>query len=441
MCLLKMPILKELSWVIEGVDGLDIKLSKPQKANLIRFLTAVFILGTTTLSAIASGWLNVISVNALSHFMSYSWVNGELLMAGAVRFAAKTMNLMCIEIRLAIDDTMEHHSRFCKCIANVYNLFDHVTNTYCQARCVVFAYLVVNECIRFPIGWRVYRQGGKKKWELAIELVDQTLAFGFKISVVLFDSWYCIKPVVEALERRNLKFISELKSNYVAEFRVENSSKSIKLPIEKLFSYGVHLCKQIYLGLKSANEQKPERTLYKTQSLTAYVPAFEMKLKIVKSEDVRKGCYKLFVTNELSWEAQKMLEEYSYRWLIEEFFRNAKQFYGFEEASTRSEQGGALKFFLVSFADLLVSLQLWKSTQKNSHKRLQTVSAVLAHAAEENLKSLFEADVDHEKLQLIIENWLGICHAIQRKTRRDRRYLAPVNTENTSCEQPAEAAA
>ena len=112
--------------------------------------------------------------------------------------------------------------------------------------------------------------------------------------------------------------------------------------------------------------------------------------------------------------------------MIEEFFRNAKQLFGFEEASTRSEQGGTLKFFLVSFADLLVSLQLWRSAQGNSHKGLQTVSAILAQAAEENLKILFDTDTDHEKLRLIIESWLDICSSMQRKTRRERRSLAQV---------------
>jgi hypothetical protein len=179
--------------------------------------------------------MDVISVNALSHFMTYAGVDGELLMASAVRFAIRTMNLKEIPIKLAIDDTMEHHSRFCKCIANVYNLFDHALGTYCQAKCIVFAYLVINESIRFPIGWRVYRQGGKKKWELALELVDQTMGYGFKIYVVLFDSWYCVAPFVKALVNRKLIFISEMKSNNLAEFGVESGKKKIKILITKLF--------------------------------------------------------------------------------------------------------------------------------------------------------------------------------------------------------------
>ena len=422
MSLLKMPILNELSWVVEGVSGLDIKLTKPQKTNLIRLLTAMILLNTITLSTVATGWMDIISVNALSHFMTYSGLKRELFMASAVRFAIRAMNLKGIAIKLAIDDTMEHHSRFCKCIANVYNLFDHALGTYCQAKCIVFAYLVINERIRFPIGWRVYRQGGKKKWELAIELVDETLGHGFVIYVVLFDSWYCVAPFVKALVNRKLTFISEMKSNNLAEFSAEGSKRKVKILITKLFEYGKHLCEDVLLGLKSNNEEKPARTLYKTQSINAYVSALGMKLKLIKSIDVRKGCYKIFVTNELSWNTQKVLEEYSYRWLIEEFFRNAKQLFGLEGASIRSEQGGAIKLFLVSFADLLVSLQLWRSAQNNFQKGLPTVSAILARAAEENLKHLLNTN-DHDALKRIVSNWLKICHKEQYKSRRERRSL------------------
>jgi len=424
MCLLKMLILKDISWVTEGVNGLDARLTKPQKTNLVRLLTAVILLCTMSLSSTAIGHLGAVSINALSHFMSYSGILGEVLMVSAVRFMIKMIGLQGASVRLAIDDTMEHHSKLCKCIANVYNLFDHVIGTYCKARCIVFAYVIMNETVRFPIGWRVYRQGKneKKKWELALELVDQTLNRGFKISVVLFDSWYCVNPFIQALVKRRLVFISEVKSNNKAEFSVDGSGKSIKILVSKLFEYGKHLCQDVVLGLKTNTDKKPPRVLYKTQSTTAYVSAFGMKLKLIKSTDVRKGCYKIFVTNELSWDAQKILSEYSYRWMIEEFFRNAKQLFGLEEASIRSEQGGAIKLFLVSFADLLVSLQLWRSAQVCSHKRLQTVSAILAYTAEENLKVLLDTE-NPDTLERIIANWLKICRAEQQKMRRERRSL------------------
>lgn len=80
----------------------------------------------------------------------------------------------------------------------------------------------------------------------------------------------------------------------------------------------------------------------------------------------------------------------------------------------------------MSFADLLVSLQLWKSAQNNFQKGLPTVSAILARAAEENLKYLLDTN-DHDTFERIITNWLKICRREQYKTRRERRSLAEVD--------------
>lgn len=291
--------------------------------------------------------------------MTYSGVNGEFLMISAVRFAIRAMNLTEVAITLVIDDTMEHHSRFCRYIVNVYNLFDHALGTHSRRNALSRLF----SCKRKESGFRLVGESistsGKKEMETRSGIGDQTIAFGFTIHVLLCDSWFCIAPFVTGLVQRKLIFISELKSNNIAEFGVEDDArKRIKIQITKLFEYGKHLCKDVLLGLRSNDEQKPERTLYKTQTINAYVVALGMKLKVIKSIDAQKGCHKIFVTNELSRDAQKALEEYSYRWLIEEFFRNAKQLFGLEGASIRSEQGGAIKLFLVSFADLLVSLQL-----------------------------------------------------------------------------------
>jgi hypothetical protein len=142
--------------------------------------------------------------------------------------------------------------------------------------------------------------------------------------------------------------------------------------------------------------------------------------------DVRKESFKIFITNELTWEARKVLEEFSYRWMIEEFFRNAKESYGLEEAYIRSEQGGALALFLVSFVGLLVSIQLFQSVRDNPQKKLPTVSAILAQAMEENLKNLFKQAGDVEHFREILKGWLKMIEHKKNKTRRLRKSLVVI---------------
>lgn len=354
-------------------------------------------------------------------------------MTRAVKWAIHQMNLIGVPIRIAVDDTMKHHSKGCRTIHGVYWLFDHVLGKCCNAKCIVFTYLIVNERIRFPIGWKVYRRNGPSKWKLAIELIDEALSYDLKISVVLFDSWFCARGFIKALEKRRLSFIGDMKVSNAVEYSLTGSQRSISFNINQLFDYCGHLCKEVWLGLKSSTGEKPPtKVLYKTQSLVAHVKALGGKYLLVKSIDQRTGAFKVFVSNELSWEASKVLEEYSYRWMIEEFFGNAKGLCGLEKACIRSEQGGALALFLVSFVDLLISMQLWKGVHGCSEGRLPTVSAVIASASEENLRHLLALLQQPGELEKWISVWLHILEKQKVKSRRERKSLILMEIVDTS---------
>lgn len=426
---LPFPVLNPLSFVQDAVRQLDYRLNKCQMKNLILVLSAIIIGGSMNLTLISLTLLRGISTSTLSHFFSYSGVNGELLMASAVRWVIRLMNLSTIPVRLAVDDTLKHHSKGCRTVKGVYWLFDHVLQTYCNAQCIVFVYLVVNERIRFPIGWRVYRKGGPSKWKLAVELIDVAIDHGIKISVVLFDSWFCVRGFIKQLEKRKLRFIGDVKGSNVAEYGVEGKPwQTVQLTLNQLLTSGMPVIKEVQVGLKSNHDDHPPKVLYKTYSTVAYVQAFSGKYLIVKSIDQRTQSCKIFITNELSWEAQKVLEEYSYRWMIEEFFGNTKGLCGLEEACIRSEQGGALALFLVSFVDLLVSIQLWKGVHGSSEGKLPTVSAIFAGAVEENLHNLLLTH-ESDKMSRMLEIWLQVLKKKQSKTRRERRRLVVIEPD------------
>ncbi len=433
------PIVKPLTFVLKAVEAIITAgacLTIPQRTNLALLMSGMMLLRTLTLSKICIGWLYKRSISTLSHFFNYAGLCGHRLMTCAVKMVVTAVKLSGIKGKLAIDDTMEHHSRFCRCIKNVYWLFDHVIQSNCHAKCIVFAYFIINEKIRFPIGWRVYKKGGLEKWKLALELVDEALELGLSLEVVLFDSWYCVSGMIAGLKKRGLRFISEVKSSYVVEFQTQTGRG--RFSIAKLFEYGEILGTKKPLGLARQEGASAEKVLYDTVEVVAYLRAFKGKFKLVKSTDLRSGACKIFITNELSWEAHKILGAYSYRWLIEEFFKNAKELFGLEKACIRSEQGGALALFLVSFADLLVSMQLWNSVHDHPERRLPTVSAVIACAVEENLKNLLPLLEDPLKLQEIIRVWQKILDQQKAKVRKERKHLVPVSED--VCPEPQAAA-
>lgn len=429
--MIQAPVTKPLAFVAEAVSSLKCNLTKTQQATLAILLTSLFLLGSLTLSTIAAGWLMSFTVNRLSHFLKYSPLSASTVLLAAIRWGLAYMGMQHATCRLIIDDTMEHHSKGCRTIANVYWLFDHVIGGYINARCIVFAYVVINECIRFPIGWRIYKRKGRNKWQLAIELVDEAIALGLRIDVVMFDSWFCVSGMINALIKRKLLFIADLKSNHTTEFMVQDSPRQIKLNVNDFFRYAGHLGTAVNLGLVSKEGRATTQVLYETVSMTLFIPAFNRKLRCVRSIDKRTSGEKILITNALSWEARKIISTYSQRWLIEEFFKNVKGFFGFEKACIRSEQAGALTLMLVSFADLLLSIQLWKNVHESSKNELLTASAIIAQAESENISNLLDTlDKDERRFREIMSSWLKMVEKRRKKERKARKILTEAHTES-----------
>jgi Transposase DDE domain len=430
--MIQAPVTKPLSFVSEAISSLECKLTKTQQATLAVLLSSLFLLGSLTLTTIAAGWLMTFTVNRLSYFLKYSPLSASVVLLAAVKWGLAYMGMQHATCRLIIDDTMEHHSKGCRTIANVYWLFDHVIGSCINARCIVFAYVVINECVRFPIGWRIYKRKGKNKWQLAVELVDEAIQLGINIDVVMFDSWFCVSGMINALVKRKLLFIADLKSNHTAEFLVQDTTRKIKLNVNGVFKYASHLGTSANLGLVSKEDRITIQVLYETMTMTLFIPAFNRKLRCVRSIDKRTSGEKILVTNALSWEAAKIISTYSQRWLIEEFFKNVKGFFGFEKACIRSEQAGALTLMLVSFADLLLSIQLWKNVHEDSEKKLLTVSAIIAQAESENIGNLLEIlDKDTERFREIMLSWLKMIEKRRKKERKARKILTETFKEST----------
>ena len=103
----------------------------------------------------------------------------------------------------------------------------------------------------------------------------------------------------------------------------------------------------------------------------------------------------------------------------------------------RSEQAGALTLMLVSFADLLLSIQLWKNIHENSQNKLLTVSAIIAKAESENISNLLDVlDKDTGKFREIITTWLQMVEKRQYKERKARKNLQKVWVE--SVQEPSQ---
>ena len=151
---------------------------------------------------------------------------------------------------------------------------------------------------------------------------------------------------------------------------------------------------------------KKEKILYHTKIVTARLNSIAGKHRIVQSFDPTKQTTKYLLTNELTWEDTKIISAYSHRWVIEEFFRNAKQLTDMEGATIRSEQGVTLALCLVSWIDSLLHLENYKqSTAGKLPKEPLTVPSIIRQAQYDNLQAFVDRVQKEENL---LKKWFVV---------------------------------
>ena len=82
--------------------------------------------------------------------------------------------------------------------------------------------------------------------------------------------------------------------------------------------------------------RKKEKALYNVKVATVRLKSIPGKHRIIESVDPVKQSTKYLLTNQLTWEDTKIISDYSHRWIMKEFFRNAKQLSDMEGATNGS---------------------------------------------------------------------------------------------------------
>ena len=423
------PILKPINFVEKAIQtALSHVFSKPQMKNFIWLLSAAILGQKFNLSHIEGLLLGQKSDNAFSWFLSHAKISPDQIWEAILKFAVSAFNTIGRAGYFIIDDTIEKHSKFCRFIQGVCSLYDHATGAYVKGKCFVFLYFAINDKIRFPIGWKVYVPDQKTKYTLALELIDEALLKGFVCSYVLVDSWFAIAPFLDALNRKKIRYVCELKSNNKIWATVDR--RPLKFGLKKFFLYCAFATKKTVFGLKTEGNNKEIKAKYKTSSATCQLCALDHQTVLVESWMEGAKDPKYLITNDLRLESQAVLEIYSWRWLIEEFFGDEKKLLDFEGARVRNYQAGAITVLTLSCADLLLSLEIFKLSQKNSQSRALTVSSMIAKTQEENIQVLLEALGSAEDGDCIATKWLEVLKKGSSRFRRQRKALYKLSEED-----------
>lgn len=350
-----------------------------------------------------------------------------------------------------IDDTMEHHSNFCKWIHGLFCFFDHALKTNLKAICIVFLYFTDGDSIKFPITFRIfYKDINNMPWKknqkfehqtqyaLAIEMLEWTLKNGFPPCPVLADSWYGMEPFLKELRRLGLKYVVEIKVSYNIQVPCGQpkltptgrlSKKQYELKDLSEFFKSISTVTRCGLAFDIENGKKT-KILYHTKIATVRLNAMDGKHRVVESIDPAKNTVKYLLTNQLTWDAVKILSAYSHRWVIEEFFKNAKQFSDMEGAAVRSEQGVTVSLCLVSYIDFLLHLENYKqSTVEGLTKESLTIPSIVRQAQYDNLKDFMERAVQDNGL---IQKWFEVEKDRVKRRRKPRHELIAVDEDTES---------
>jgi hypothetical protein len=437
---MKLPCAKQIPFIVCGLSFLQTAMTNIQYQNLTLIASALVLGSKFNLTEISLMWLKEKSVSALSEFLSDAKFSTDEMQH---LYLLRTMHLYNITSGyFIVDDTMLHHSKFCKWIHGVSFLFDHALGATLKTRCVVFLYFNDGKGQKFFIDFRIfyqedskmpwYRKGKyvhKKKYELAIEMIEGALNKGFAACMVLADSWYGIEPFVKELRRLKLSYILEI----TTKNKVKIDRQEPKLtPTGKLAKKQFELknLKEFFKMIASyqicgfaANKEtgKKEKVLYYTKISTVRLNAIAGKQRLVESFDPIKETTKYLLTNELTWEATKIISVYSYRWVIEEFFRNAKQLTDMEGATIRSEQGVTLALYLVSWIDSLLHYENYKrSTAGKLTKESLTIPSIVRQLQYENLMAVLDRVQNEEEF---VSKWLDVTRKNINRNRRENSEL------------------
>ncbi len=438
---MNIPCVRRLAWVVTGLAFVQPALTTIQFDNLTLIATALLLGSGFNLCMMSRMWLKAKCVSTLSYFFSDAKIDTTDLQTRYAKHALTVYHVVCGYF--IIDDTLNHHTRLCRWIHGVCVLFDHTLHTNLKAICIVVLYYSDGVLIKFPICFRIYykEEGSrlpwqrhttwsyKKKYILAAEMLEWAITLGFPGCLVLADSWYGIGPFIKELKRLTLSYVVEIQAKYTVRTpcktpKLTPTGRLAKRQIEttKLPVFFAGVSTVTHCGFERDLETGQERhILYDLKIATGRLTSIAGKHRLVESIDPTTQSTKYLLTNELTWDATKIVAAYSCRWVIEEFFRNAKQLTDMEGATLRSEQGVTLALCLVFWLDFLLHQEnVAQCTAGKLPQDSLTIPSIVRQAQYANLEAFVEKiQTDDE----FVKHWLEVEKSYVTRSRKPRKHL------------------
>jgi DDE superfamily endonuclease len=312
--------------------------TRRQFRHLARYMIGLVASRRKTIRSIARSTIDRFDQSSLNRFMNSGAWETE-----ALSEACKTMALEdhkdCPggEILLIIDDTLlEKSGETMESVGYQYSAKDGESIlSHDLVSCVMVCSCgqVVPVDLRQYVKAKVSKQEGrefKTRIELAREMIESFTIpgsrGGAKRVVVLFDSWYLCKEIVDAIRKRGWHFVSESKSN--RNIRTADGAPFVNAGA---------------VGLSEANGSTMlfrERT-YLHRELDVFMPSLgingDVRLMVEREMDGKDENHYV-VTDMTGISAEELISLFKARHITEEFYRDAKQNLGLDSYMVRGHE-------------------------------------------------------------------------------------------------------
>jgi len=205
----------------------------------------------------------------------------------------------------------------------------------------------------------------KSKLDFAMELIEEAITAGIHFSHIVFDSWYSSCDMIDFIETKGKKFISEVKSD--RRLLVENpvSKKKIWIQQDELVKL---IKKHLWHKTRMINYNGKLVPAYAFNARVKDTPV-ELKAFCVMgkwSEEDDKSCH-ILITNDLALDHKKTASIYRLRWGIEHAFQELKDSFYFDHYQVRHKEK-IMRYWMLCF--LIWTLIYWIKQNAYLHKTI-----------------------------------------------------------------------
>lgn len=273
---------------------------------------------------------------------------------------------------LAIDDTGSLKPYAKKTDGVAYQYCPVIkAKSYCNVA-VVSCY--ANSTKHIPLDLKFYRPEAeficgkndpdfKSKLDFAMELIDEAITTNIPFSHIVFDSWYSSYTMIDFIDDKGKKFISEVKSDRGLLVDHPVSKKKTWMRADELVKLINKLLRHKTRMVNYGGKLLPVYTLnVMVRDSSVKLKAFLILGKWSHEDD--KSCH-ILITNDLSLDYKKACACYSLRWGIEHAFEELKDSFYFDHYQLRHKDR-IMRYWILCF--IVWSLIYWIRQNAYLHK-------------------------------------------------------------------------